>query len=169
MDNAVLWKLTYGMYSVGALDGERPCGCIINTVEQVTAVPEQFVMSMSKENYTHELIVKAGVFSVSVLSEQTTALVIASLGFQSGRERDKYKNVAYKRLPSGLPIVDENCCGYLECKVTGSMDFGTHTVFAAIATDYGVLSDQKPMTYAYYHDVVKGRAPKNAPTHLPHP
>ena len=24
----------------------------------------------------------------------------------------------------------------------------------------------KPMTYAYYHEVVKGRAPKNAPTYI---
>lgn len=30
-----LRKLSYGLYLIGAMDGERPCGCIVNTVFQV--------------------------------------------------------------------------------------------------------------------------------------
>lgn len=34
-------------------------------------------------------------------------------------------------------------------------------------TEGDVLSENTPMTYAYYHNVVKGKSPKNAPTYLP--
>ncbi len=37
MDMSVLWKLTYGMYALTAMDGARPTGCIINTAIQVTS------------------------------------------------------------------------------------------------------------------------------------
>ena len=30
-----------------------------------------------------------------------------------------------------------------------------------------VLKEENPMTYAYYHKVVKGKSPKNAPTYIP--
>ena len=33
--------------------------------------------------------------------------------------------------------------------------------------DADVLKKEEPMTYAYYHKVVKGKSPKNAPTYLP--
>ena len=33
----VLRNLSYGLYQIGVMDGQRPCGCIINTVFQVTS------------------------------------------------------------------------------------------------------------------------------------
>ena len=36
MDNTVLYDLSYGMYAVGVKDGMRECGCIVNTVFQVS-------------------------------------------------------------------------------------------------------------------------------------
>ena len=28
------------------------------------------------------------------------------------------------------------------------------------------FGDRKPMTYAYYHEVIKGKSPEKAPTHI---
>ena len=49
-----------------------------------------------------------------------------------------------------------------------TMETETHTVFLGEvieAESYG--KPDNAMTYAYYHKVVKGKAPKNAPTYLP--
>ncbi len=47
------------------------------------------------------------------------------------------------------------------------METDTHTIFLGKVLDADQLSGQEPMTYAYYHKVVKGKSPKNAPTYLP--
>ena len=43
----------------------------------------------------------------------------------------------------------------------------THTVFLGEVTDGDVLETAPAMTYAYYHNVIKGKSPKNAPSYLP--
>jgi len=66
---------------------------------------------------------------------------------------------------TGVPIITENVCAYLEGRIIGSLDCGTHTLFLGEVVDSGILSDATPMTYAHYHLVKKGRSPKTAPTY----
>ena len=40
------------------------------------------------------------------------------------------------------------------------------TLFIAKIIGGDVLSNSIPMTYKYYHDVIKGKAPKSAPTYI---
>ena len=58
MDNTVLYDLSYGMYAVGVKDGMRECGCIVNTVFQVSTIGPLIALSMNKDNYTCSLIEK---------------------------------------------------------------------------------------------------------------
>ncbi len=46
------------------------------------------------------------------------------------------------------------------------METPTHTVFLGEVIDGDVLNQGTPMTYKYYHEVIKGKSPKNAPTHI---
>ena len=85
MDGTVLYKLSYGLYAIGAMDQNRMCGCIVNTVFQITS-DGVIALSMNRNNYTHGLIERSGRFSVSILSEATPASVIGALGFKSGRD-----------------------------------------------------------------------------------
>lgn len=98
-----------GCYLIGAMDGERPCGCIVNTVFQVTSENPIIATSINKNNYTWELVQKNGRFSVSILSEKTRKEVIQKLGFVSGKDHDKYEGIDY-RMQDGLPILNEKCC-----------------------------------------------------------
>ena len=52
------------------------------------------------------------------------------------------------------------------CKVIDTMETSTHTVFLGEVIDADTLKKEEPMTYAYYHKVVKGKSPKNAPTYI---
>lgn len=56
MEMSALWKLSYGMYAIGTLDGERPTGCIVNTVIQITSDNPVIAISMNKNNYTYDCI-----------------------------------------------------------------------------------------------------------------
>ena len=54
------------------------------------------------------------------------------------------------------------------CRLIGSLETPTHTIFLGKAEEAEILDgSQTPMTYSYYHRVIKGKAPKNAPTWQP--
>ena len=167
MKNETLFKLSYGLYAIGVKDGEKASACIVNTVFQVTNSPNTLAVSMNHDNYSHECIQKTGLFTVSVLSEDTSGAVIGALGFASGRSTDKLANVRHRVLEEGLPIIKENiCCWYL-CKVITSAETPTHTLFIGEIIAGSDKAVGIPMTYDYYHKVIKGSAPKNAPTYQP--
>ena len=64
----------------------------------------------------------------------------------------------------GVPLPQGKFAGRLICKVITMVDNETHYVVLARVVDT-VKGEGTPMTYAYYHNVVKGKAPKNAPTY----
>jgi flavin reductase (DIM6/NTAB) family NADH-FMN oxidoreductase RutF/rubredoxin len=166
MDMSVLWKLSYGMYAIGTLDGTRPTGCIVNTVAQITSDNPVIAVSMNKNNFTYEAIKKTGRFTVSILTEKSNPNVISCLGFCSGRDRDKFngKDFAWKEI-DGLPVVKDNCAGHIVAEVVSMTEMETHYIILARVKDAVACSNYTPMTYKYYHEVIKGSAPKNAPTY----
>ena len=104
MDITVLFKLTYGLYVVGAMDGERPVGCVINTCFQVTSQNPILAISLNKNNYTLQAIQRSKRFSLSIIAEETDPTVIGTFGFCSSRDNDKYAEYGVE-MAGGAPIV----------------------------------------------------------------
>jgi len=166
MDIKTLYQLSYGMYVVTSVKEGKLNGQIANTVFQITSEPPTVAVSINKKNLTHEFIRHSRVFAVSILSQDTPLSFIGNFGFKSGREGDKFKGINYKTGKTGAPVVLDNALGYLELKVTGELDAGTHTIFVGELVEAETLKSGEPMTYAYYHVVKRGTAPKAAPTHI---
>ncbi|MBQ7858701.1 MAG: flavin reductase [Faecalibacterium sp.] len=165
MDLKVLRNLSYGVYLVTALDGMRPCGCVANSIMQISSRPATVAVSINKENYTHSLISRHGYFAVTLLAQDTDPGLIGTFGFQSARTANKFDGLDFT-FEEGAPVPANVGCGWFSCQVTGSYDAGTHTVFFARVTD-GAPRPGEPMTYSYYHKVIKGKSPKAAPTYQP--
>lgn len=166
MNKDILSSLSYGMYAIGTKGENRPNACIVNTVFQITSSPAIIAVSIHHDNYTNECIKKTGEFTVSVLSENTSGAVIGALGFTSGRNNNKLENVRHKVLREGTPVIKEDCCCWFFCRVKDRIETATHTVFIAEITDGSEKSNGKPMTYAFYREVIKGKSPKNAPSYI---
>jgi len=164
MDPKSLWSISYGIFIVTTVLDGKANGQITNTVIQVSADPPRVAFALNKENFTHELLYKSGVFAVSVLDENTPMKFIGTFGFKSGRDIDKFEGVAHFEGTTGCPCVTENAIAVFEGRVFDKMDVGTHTLFAGDVTSGKVLTDGKPLTYAQYH-ANKGVAPKAAPTY----
>lgn len=165
MDINVYTKLSYGVYVISTWDNGRPTGCTANSAMQVTADPSTIAISINHDNYTNKCIAETGKFAISILSEESDPSIIGTFGFQSGKEINKFESVKYS-VEDQLPVVSD-ACGYLVCEVIDKMETATHTVFLGSVTGGEILKDKDPMTYAYYHKVVKGKSPKNAPTYIP--
>lgn len=166
MDPNALHSITYGMYIVSSSKDGRPNGQIANTVFQITSEPATVAISINKKNLTHEYIECSARFSISVLEEGAPLPFIGKFGFKSGKTEDKFKDVQSKTLSSGCPVVLDYAISYIEAKVVGKLDCGTHTLFLGQMTDSAILMDAKPMTYDYYHNVKKGTTPPKAPTFI---
>lgn len=165
MDIKTLYQLSYGLYVVTSVRGDKLNGQIANTLFQITSEPPTIAVSINKQNLTHEFIHDSRVFAVSILSQDTPLSFIGNFGFKSGRDIDKFAQVNYKIGKTGAPIVLDHALGYLEAKVINEVDVGTHTIFTGDLIEAETLKSGEPMTYAYYHEVKRGTAPKTAPTY----
>ena len=160
VEQAAMFKLSYGLFVLTAKDGTKDNGCIINTVQQVTDSPKRISIAVNKANYTHDQIVKTGVFNVSVLSTDAPFKVFEQYGFCSGRETDKLTGQAVARTENGVTYLTQYANAVLSAKVVETVEYETHTVFFADVEEARVLSDAPSMTYEYYFANVK---PKPAP------
>lgn len=164
MDITALRNITYGLYVVGSNDKGRPTGCIINTCFQVTSENPIVAISMNKNNYTHEVIVRHGKFSLAILAEESDTSLITDFGFQCGRDKNKYATHEFS-WHNDVPVLKGKFAGHILCEVLHIANNETHDVIFARVVDT-IADNGTPMTYAYYHNVIKGKAPKNAPTYV---
>lgn len=165
MSTNALHNITYGLYVVGCWSDGKPAGCIVNTCFQVTSENPSLAICLNKKNHTLDAIKKHPRFCLSIVSEQTDPLVIGTFGFRSSLDVDKYAEFGYELL-NGTPAVKGTFCGRLVVEASQFIDAGTHTIVIGRLID-SQSGSGKPMTYAYYHEVIKGSAPKNAPTYRP--
>lgn len=166
MDLKVLHLCSYGLYIVASKADGKVNGQIANTVFQITSNPPTIAVSINKQNLTHDLISASNIFTVSILSTEAPMTFIGKWGFKSGREIDKFKDTQQIIGKSGAPIVTEYSIGYMEARVIKTLDVGSHTLFIGEVVNAEPLASGQPMTYAYYHEVKKGKTPEKAATFI---
>lgn len=164
MDEKAMYKLTYGLFILTAREADKDNGCIVNTISQVTVEPNRVVVAVNKSNYTHDMIVRTGIFNVSVLSEGSKFETYKHWGFQSGREVDKAEGITFQRADNGVIYLAEETNAYISAKVVSMTDLGTHTLFLADVTAAEILSQEESVTYSYYQKNIKPAPPQERKT-----
>lgn len=164
MDKKAMYKLSYGLFVLTAKDEEKDNGCIINTVIQASSMPNQLSICVNKANLTHDMIVKTGKFTVSVISQDAGFDLFKHFGFQSGKDVDKFKNFEKcKRGENSIYYITEGTNAYISVNVSKTEDLGSHTMFIGEITDMEVLSETPSVTYDYYLKNIKPQ-PENVGT-----
>lgn len=164
MDKKAMYKLSYGLFVLSAKDEEKDNGCIINTAIQASSMPNQLSICVNKANLTHDMIVKTGKFTVSVISQDAGFDLFKHFGFQSGKDVDKFKNFEKcKRGENSIYYITEGTNAYISVNVSKTEDLGSHTMFIGEITDMEVLSETPSVTYDYYLKNIKPQ-PENVGT-----
>ena len=167
MNIETYFKITYGLYVVSTKLGDKLNGFISNTVFQVTAEPAQLAIVCSKDNFTSEMLKQSKVAAISVLKKDYNSETMGTFGYKTGKDIDKFSGMNYKTGKTGVPILLNDTIAYFECELSQTYDLGTHLMFIGKIVDAEILDDTlEPLTYAYYREVKKGKAPKNAPTYI---
>ena len=162
VDDGVFRKFTYGVEILTTRVDGRDYGCIINTAGQVASGhPRKITISVIKKNYTCDMVAKAGMFNISILTEEAPYKVFEHFGFQSGKNVDKFADCPEdNRTLNGIRYIPNYTNAVLSCIVTDTVDLGTQMLYVADVVESRVLSSDKSCTYDYYHAHIK---PKKNP------
>lgn len=151
-----MFKFSYGLFVLTAHAEGKDNGCIINTAAQLTDNPKRINIAVNKQNFTHDMILKTGIFNLSFLSEKVSFDTFKQFGFNSGKEVDKFADYdKIARSANGLLYLTEGTNCYMSAKVIDALDYGSHTLFIAEVTEAKVISPDPSVTYAYYFDHIK--------------
>jgi flavin reductase (DIM6/NTAB) family NADH-FMN oxidoreductase RutF len=98
---------------------------------QTSFSPPMIAISVGKTRYSHKLIRKTKEFVLTFPGIDMEEEILFC-GTHSGREIDKIKELKLKTLPAETvkPPLIEKAMVNMECRVTGSLDTGDHTIFA---------------------------------------
>ena len=162
VDKKAFNKLSYGVEVLTTSVDGRDYGCIINTACQVgSGDPKVVTISVIKKNHSCDMVLKAGRFNVSILTEDAPYSLFQRFGFQSGRDVDKFADVSYtERTANGIRYIPEYTNAVLSCEVVETRDLDTQMLFIANVVEAKVLSAAPSCTYSYYHAHIK---PKKNP------
>ena len=164
IDMKALFSMTYGMYIVSTVWDGKLNGQIANAAMQITAEPKCVTTCINKANLTTDMVKESGVFSISVLEFDVPMTFLGQFGFKSGRDINKFENVNYLTGMTGAPMVTDWSIAVFEARVCHSLELPTHMLFVGEVVSAKFLKEAKPLTYADYHSVKKGKSPKTAPT-----
>ena len=166
MDTKAFRSMTYGVYIIGVTNGDGYGGCVVDALAQISGGDTPIVvLGAMKENYTTELIKRAGEFTVSVVPATIDPLTIAIFGFQSARETsvlagshragEKWAHVEHS-LVNGLPVL-KDAVSYMRLRVNTAREFETHTAFTCDTIDAWLGDTSKtPLVYNDYYGEMRG-------------
>ena len=162
LDLTALFNMSYGLYVVSAeAEGQR-AACLINTATQVTAEPPCMMVAVNKENVTAGVIARAGSFTVTAVDQTADMPYLGNFGFRTSADYDKFEKYETAVSDLGNPYSPEHACAVYDVKLADTVDVGTHYLFVGEVVAAEKLSAEPPLTYSYYHTVLKGKTPKKA-------
>ena len=167
MDEKALYKITYGLYVVSAQAEGQRSGCVVNTLQQVTAEPVRLAVTVNKDSLTCQLIQKAGRFAAVALDQRADMMAIGRFGFRTGRDMDKFEGIPYKEDAAGMPYPTATACAHYSCKVEQTVDLGTHLLFVGLAEESEILTEDEPTPTATTATSSRASPPRARPLTRP--
>ncbi|MBC3785443.1 flavin reductase family protein [Spirosoma utsteinense] len=141
MPKRVLKYKNYDVHSVTTVSQGRQNANIVTWVMQTAMGGKVLTVALYRVDYTIELVRESGILNVNLLATDQTGL-IRKLGQQSGRDRDKFKNLPYALDERGCPYLTE-AIGYVQCRVMHSTEAGDHELFICEVSKQVVLNPDK--------------------------
>ena len=111
---------------------------------QTSIKPPMVAISIGKTRYSHKLLMETGEFVLAVPGEDMAEEVLFC-GTNSGRKMDKFQKTGLTPLEakSIKPSLIKECAVNLECKVSGRLETGDHTIFAGEVVKSWVSGEKK--------------------------
>lgn len=158
IDSKAFFNIGYGLYVITTHDGNKDNGFISNSVMQLTSDPVRILVSINKNNYSCETVLKSGIMTVNVLNTEAPFSLFQKYGFQSGRNVDKFFDVdRIIRSDTYTRVLPDYINSYFSLKVEDTIELSTHYAFICSVIDSKVINQKETMTYSYYFKHIKSK------------
>lgn len=111
---------------------------------QCSFKPPMVWIAVRNETRPQSLLEVGGYFTVNVLRSDQES--IARVFFKTPEPKDgKFGTVAFHQTDNGMPVLDE-ALAWVECRITGQVTPGDHTLYFGEVMDCGFCSDAAVLT-----------------------
>ena len=132
-----LGKLPSGVYIATSVQAGEEVGMLASFVEQAGFAPPTISAAISKGRRIEQAVEESGLLGINILGEGDNDLMRP---FAQSSNDDPFAGLELEDNEHGIPhLVD--ALGFLACKISGKIDAGDHTLYAAEVFD-GVLHDE---------------------------
>lgn len=139
---------TTGVTIVAAAHQGAAHGMTVNSFTSLSLDPPLVSISLEKATRTHQLVMAAQAFAVTVLRADQHEISDRFAGRDS-EQSNRFEGLEIFSLQSGSPILAGGLA-YFDCKVAACHDAGTHTVFLSNVLACGLFAeaeDTPPLVY----------------------
>lgn len=129
---------------VTARRGDEMVGRTVTAVMSLSANPPTVLVSIDIMSRLADIIAKTGGFSLALLAEDQSDVGDAFAGKVVPEER--FDSGTWSRWPSGHPMLS-GAVTVMDCEVIGSIEMGTHVLFAGALIEVETDDTLKPLIW----------------------
>jgi flavin reductase (DIM6/NTAB) family NADH-FMN oxidoreductase RutF len=120
-------------------------GMTASSFSSVSAEPPLVSVCLDKKLYTHDLLVRSGIYGVNILAKDQTEIGKIFAGMHPEVE-DRFAGLDVETATTGVPLLAESLA-WLDCRITNYYDAGDHTIFVGEVMDARVARASTPLLY----------------------
>jgi flavin reductase (DIM6/NTAB) family NADH-FMN oxidoreductase RutF len=136
---------TTGVAVVTAKYDDQQYGMTVNSFNSVSLEPPVISVALKQLTHTHALVLKSGVFAVTILGAEQQELSDRFAG-KIPSIIDRFEGVQVGRLSIDAPII-KNGLAFFNCRVMNSTPIGENTLFIAEVIDASGEGKGDPLVY----------------------
>ena len=140
MLNRVTWKIPNALALVGSRSGDERNAMTTSWITQLSMDPVLIGVGVDNSAVTHRLISDGGAFTVNLWDADETK-VFVKFSKPAKDDGTTLNGRSVRSATTGAPVFDE-ALAWLDCKVSSSHDFGTHTLFVGEVVDANINDDE---------------------------
>jgi flavin reductase (DIM6/NTAB) family NADH-FMN oxidoreductase RutF len=136
---------TTGVAIVTSIYEGRQYGMTVNSFTSISLEPPLITVALKQLTHTHELVVKSGMFSVTILSAAQKDLSDRFAG-KIPDVIDRFHGVQTETISFDSPVFKDGMA-YFDCLVVNSIQVGENTLFVAEVVDARGEGEGDPLVY----------------------
>ena len=136
---------TTGVAIVTSIYEDQQYGMTINSFTSVSLEPPLICITLKRLTHTHDLVIKSGMFSVTILTTAQKELSDRFAG-KMPHIRDRFEGLQTETVSLDSPVFKDGMA-YFDCTVVNSIPVGENTLFLAEVVDARGEGEGEPLVY----------------------
>ena len=136
---------TTGVAIVTSIYGDQQYGMTVNSFTSISLEPPLISVALRQLTHTHELVVKSGMFSITILTSAQKELSDRFAG-KLPNITNRFDGVQTETVSLDSPVFKDGMA-YFDCRVVNSIPVGENTLFVAEVLDARGEGEGEPLVY----------------------